>query len=110
MGRAFIPKAHRLYYKSTEFHEDFRFTLSFLENCEEILIRSSLCSRAWQMRGKIIRKKTVMRLGTQELDNLIDMLISLVSVSDLESGDTSIEKLKNLKKDSDQDTEGCVLM
>ncbi|XP_005109057.1 uncharacterized protein CXorf38 homolog isoform X2 [Aplysia californica] len=110
VGRAFIPRAHRLYYKSAEFHEDFRFSLSFLENCEEVLVRRSLCERAWQWRGKVLRKKGIMRLGSQELESCISVLVSLVSVSELPERETTIDKLRSLMRDSDEEHEGCVVM
>lgn len=109
VGRAFIPRAHRLFYKSAEFHEDFRFSLSFMENCEEVLVRRSLCEKAWRLRGKVLRKKGLMRLGTQELESCISVLISLVSVSELLEKESAINKLKDLMRDSDEDN-GCLIM
>jgi len=110
VGRAFIPRAHRLYYKSAEFHEDFRFALSFMENSEEVLVRRSLCERAWQMRGKVSRKKGVMRLSARDLEMCISVLIDLVEVSELSDREKTIDKLRNLMRDSDEDHEGCVIM
>ncbi|KAH9495112.1 hypothetical protein Btru_018183 [Bulinus truncatus] len=109
VARAFIPRAHRLYYKSVEFHEDFRFTLSFIENCQEIPVPKVLCEKLWQCRGRIKRKNLRMRLSDQELQTTISVLTELISMPDFGDTEPLVDKLHKLLKNYDEN-DGCRIM
>ncbi|CAL1531168.1 unnamed protein product [Lymnaea stagnalis] len=109
VARVFIPRAHRLYYKSAEFHEDFRFTLSFIENYNEIFIPRTLCEKAWQCRGRIKRKNLRMRLNDHDLQTTISVLVHLLSILDFEDTEPVIQNLEALLNSPDE-RQGCTIM
>ncbi|GFR97161.1 hypothetical protein ElyMa_002738900 [Elysia marginata] len=109
--RAFIPKAHRLYYKAEEFHEDLRFGLSFIENCKEFSVPKHVCERVWQVRGRVKRKNVRMRLSRQQMEETIQALLELLSYLDIGDDNIVINKLETLlQRDVEDGNEGCVIM
>ncbi|CAG5128636.1 unnamed protein product [Candidula unifasciata] len=110
VGRAFIPRAHRLYYKSAEFHEDLRFVLSFLENCSAVHLPRSLCEKAWQCHGRVKRKNVRMRMGSQELEETVSVMTELLSQEDLGDNEDVINKMQALLSDTETEMDGCVVM
>ena len=110
VARAFIPKAHRLYYKAAEFHEDVRFGLSFIENCKIFSVPKTVCERVWQCRGRVRRKNVCMRLSRQEMEETISTMLELLSFLEL-GEDGVINKLETLLQgDLEDASEGCVIM
>ncbi|BFZ23803.1 hypothetical protein BsWGS_26842 [Bradybaena similaris] len=110
VGRAFIPRAHRLYYKSAEFHEDLRFALSFLENCSAVHIPRTLCEKAWQCRERVRRKNVRMRMRSQELEDTIAVMTELLLLEDLGNNEDVINKLQTLVGDTEAEIDGCLVM
>ncbi|RUS72622.1 hypothetical protein EGW08_019620 [Elysia chlorotica] len=111
VARAFIPKAHRLYYKAAEFHEDLRFCLSFIENCKDFSVPKSVCERVWQCRGRVRRKNVRMRLSHHEMEETISSLLELLSFLELGDDSAVVNKLETLLRgDLEDNNEGCLIM
>ncbi|XP_013068103.2 uncharacterized protein CXorf38-like [Biomphalaria glabrata] len=109
VARAFIPRAHRLYYKSADFHEDFRFTLSFIENTREIPVPKGLREKLWQCRGRVKRKNLRMRMSDEELQGTIGALTEFVSLPVFEDSESLVAKINSLLNSHEND-DGCSIM
>ncbi|GFN74290.1 hypothetical protein PoB_000079600 [Plakobranchus ocellatus] len=111
VARAFIPKAHRLYYKAAEFHEDLRFSLSLIENCKDISVPRSVCEQVWQSRGRVRRKNVRMRLSRHEMEGTLSSLLKLLSYLELGDNYSVVTKLEALLHGGLEDgSEGCFVM
>ncbi|XP_041377935.1 uncharacterized protein CXorf38 homolog isoform X2 [Gigantopelta aegis] len=109
-ARVFIPRAHRLYYKSNEFHEDIRFSLSLLENCEEFNIPKELIQKAWVVRNSF-RRKGKMKIRKSDLNQGIKVLLDILSMPEIESHEAippAIQKLKTLSTSIEEN--GCCIL
>lgn len=109
VARAFIPRAHRLYYKSADFHEDFRFTLSFIENTREIPVPKGLREKLWQCRGRVKRKNLRMRMSDEELQGTIEALTEFVSLPVFGDSESLVAKINSLLNSHEND-DGCSIM
>ncbi|XP_059160478.1 uncharacterized protein CXorf38 homolog [Physella acuta] len=109
VARAFIPRAHRLYYKSAEFHEDFRFSLSFIENCLLCSAPPLLCQKARQCQGRVKRKNLRMRMRDEDLQVTISVLTQLLALPELGQTEPVVHKLQ-LLQDLPDTSDGCKIM
>lgn len=104
VARVFIPRAHRLYYKSNEFHEDIRYTLCFLENCTAVEVPPNLIQKAWVLRSSFKRRGR-MRAKRQDMQHALSVLISLLKVPEIaehEAIGPVLQKLTELQHTKDE--------
>lgn len=97
-ARVFIPRAHRFYYKSNEFHEDIRYTLSFIENCVEFEVPRETIQKAWVVRNSF-KRKGKMRVRKNYLHDAMTVLLALLespSISDHGAITPAVKKLRAL--------------
>jgi hypothetical protein len=110
VARVFIPKAHRLYYKSNEFHEDIRFALSFMENCNVMDLPQDLIQRAWVLRNSF-RRRGRMRAKRKDMQHALSVLVALLKVpqvSEHESVAPVLQKLSELQNHKEENS--CTIL
>lgn len=110
VARVFIPRAHRFYYKSNEFHEDIRFTLCFMENCTLMEVPQDLIHKAWILRGSF-RRRGRMRAKKKDMQQALSILIALLNVPQVtehEAVAPVLQKLTALKNNSEEST--CTIL
>lgn len=110
VARTFIPRAHRFYYKSNEFHEDIRFALCFLENCTVIEVPQDLIQKAWVLRNSFKRRGR-MRAKKRDMQHALSVLIQLLQVpqiSEHEAVSPVLQKLRSLQ--SAKDESSCIIL
>ncbi|PVD35388.1 hypothetical protein C0Q70_02350 [Pomacea canaliculata] len=110
VARVFIPRAHRFYYRSNEFHEDIRFTLCFLENCTLIHVSKDLIQKAWVLRNSFLRRGR-MKAKRTDLNRALSVLISLLQVPEIsehEAVPPALEKLKIFQNTSEESV--CIIL
>ena len=109
VGRVFIPRAHHLYYRTNEFHEDICYSLYFMENCTIINASHILIQRAWLLRNSFKRRGR-MRAKKKDLQQALSVLIELLTVpqiSEHEAVGAVVRKLVYLQHSSDESV--CVI-
>lgn len=111
VARVFIPRAHRFYYKSNEFHEDIRYTLCFLENCKVIDAPRDLIQKAWVLRNSFKRRGR-MRAKKRDMQQALSVLIQLLQtpqISEHEAVSPVLQKLRSLQSASEE-TSSCTIL
>ena len=110
VARVFIPRAHRFYYKSNEFHEDIRYTLCFLENCTAVEVPHDLIQKAWVFRNSFKRRGR-MRAKKRDMQHSLSMLINLLKVPQIaehEAVGPVLKKLTDLQNSRDESS--CTIL
>lgn len=110
VARVFIPRAHRFYYKSNEFHEDIRYTLCFLENCTAIEVPQDLIQKAWVLRNSFKRRGR-MRAKRRDMQHALSVLISLLKVPQIAEHEAISPVLKKLTElQHAKDESSCTIL
>ncbi|KAK6176434.1 hypothetical protein SNE40_014721 [Patella caerulea] len=109
VARVLIPKAHSFYYKSNEFHEDIRFTLSYIENSLAFDVDKEIIQKAWVLRNSF-KRKGKMKITNTDLVNSVDCLIKLLEFPSIychKAVPPAVRKLKSLLKIEES---SCVIL
>ncbi|KAK7093433.1 uncharacterized protein [Littorina saxatilis] len=109
-ARVFIPRAHRFYYKSNEFHEDIRYALCFLENCSMMEVPQDLIQKSWVLRNSFKRRGR-MRAKRRDMQQALTVLIDLLKlpqIAEHEAVGPVLQKLTSLKGSSEESS--CTIL
>ncbi|KAK7469554.1 hypothetical protein BaRGS_00036402 [Batillaria attramentaria] len=110
VARVFIPRAHRFYYKSNEFHEDIRYALCFLENCTAVEVPQDLIQKSWVLRNSFKRRGR-MRAKKRDMQHALSVLIHLLQlpqISEHEAVLPVLQKLRSLQTAKDESS--CTIL
>ncbi|ESO99468.1 hypothetical protein LOTGIDRAFT_231088 [Lottia gigantea] len=109
VARVLIPRAHKFYYKSNEFHEDIRYSLSYIENSISFDVPKDLVQKVWVVRNSF-RRKGKMKITSKDLNKCVSCLIDLLEVPTIYTNKAVPPAVKKLRSINKVEESSCVIL